>query len=310
MSEVRVAVVGVGGIAQRIHLPTLVTMPGVRLSAIVDIDRARLDQIGDRYGVARRPTSIAELVAQGGADCAVVTTQPEHHPEVAIALLEAGIDVFCEKPLALTLADCRRMVETAERHGRILMAGFNRRFMPSFQKAKAAFEGRPLDVLAIEKNKSENEHRTLVRDGIHMVDTMRWLCGEPTEVVAWAKWSENQEREETVLAQIRFDSGTFGSLVIHRAGGTWIEKAELYGGGCTAIVDAPERVRIMCDGKEESIGLGPWSTLADRFGFTAELNHFVECVRDQRQPINAGPDALKTHQLVDEIYRRAGLPGM
>ncbi len=310
MSDVRVAIVGVGGIAQRIHLPTVVAIPGARLSAIVDIDRARLAQVGDRYGVARRLTSVAELIADGGADCAIVTTQPEYHPEVAIALLEAGIDVFCEKPLALTLADCRRMVETAERTGRILMAGFNRRFMPAFQKAKEAFADRPLDVLSIEKNKSGNEHRTLVRDGIHMVDTMRWLCGEPTEVVAWAKWSESQEHEETVLAQIRFDSGTFGSLVIHRAGGTWIEKAELYGGGCTAIVDAPDLTRIMLNGREESISLGPWATLADRFGFTAELKHFVECVRDRREPINVGSDAIKSHLLVDEIYRRAGLPGM
>lgn len=307
MADLRVAIVGVGGIAQRIHVPTVVQAKGARLAAIVDVDATRLDAVGARYNIARRAASVAELIDRGEVDCAIVTTPPEHHPDVTVALLEAGIDVLCEKPLALTLAEASRMVDCATRVGRILMAGFNRRFMPAFCVAKEAFTGRPLDVLAIEKNKAGNEHRTLVRDGIHMVDTMRWLCGEPTEVVAWAKWREDDEHEETVLAQIRFDSGTFGSLVIHRAGGTWIEKAELYGGGCTAIVDAAERTRIYRDGREETISTSAWASLADRMGFTQEIAHFFECVRTRREPINAGPDALKSHQLVSEIYRQAGL---
>lgn len=310
MADLRVAVVGVGGIAQRVHIPTLVKTEGAKLTTVVDVDPTKLERVRAQYNVPRALRSVGELTEGSEVDCALVVTPPEYHPEVTIALLKAGVDVFCEKPLALNLTDARATVEAAEGAGRILMAGFNRRFMPAFVRAKLAFAERPLEVLTIEKNKADNEHRALTRDGIHMVDTMRWLCGEPVEVSAWARCAQDQEHEETILANVKFDTGALASLLIHRNGGMWIERAELYGGGCTAIVDAPDDTLIAVGGRTETFSVGAWATLADRLGFTQEIKHFVECVRERREPVNSGREALKTHELVDSIYRKAGLPPM
>ncbi len=240
MTETKVVVVGIGGIARRVHLPTLIATEGATVTGVIDVVPEVLDRVGKQYNIANRYPSVAAFLENGEADCALVVTGPDYHAEVSVALLEAGIDVFCEKPLANTLVEVRSMVEAADRSNKILMAGFNRRFMPAYQKAKQIFTENGLELLTIEKNKESNQHRALLQDGIHMVDAMRWYCGEAVDVQAWTRWREDDEHEETILANIKFDTGILGNLVIHRNGGGWLEKAELYGSGYTVIVDAPE----------------------------------------------------------------------
>ena len=308
MPDLRVAVVGVGGIARRVHIPTLVAMPECKLTTLVDINTTVLAQVAGQFNVPRRFASVDEFLAKPEVDCAFVVTGPDAHAGPVVSLLRAGLDVFCEKPLARNLKDVRAMVQATADADRLLMAGFNRRFMPVYNAAKDAFADRQLELLSIEKNKGGNEYRALVSDGIHMVDAMRWYCGEPVEVRAWSRCAEDEMHEETIVANIRFDSGALGILAIHRNGGKWLEKAELYGEGCTAIVDAADHAYIASGGREEVVSVGAWSSLADRLGFTQEFQHFLECVRERKTPINDGADALRTHELVSEIYARAGLP--
>ncbi len=311
MRDLKVVLVGIGGIARRVHLPTLIGAEGATLAGVVDVVPEILDRVGKQYNIANCYPSVAAFLQNGEADCALVVTGPAYHAEVSIALLEAGIDVFCEKPLANSLSDVRAMVDAADRSNKILMAGFNRRFMPAYQKAKRIFDEEPLELLSIEKNKESNERRALLQDGIHMVDTMRWFCGEPVDVQAWARWSEDEEHEETILANIKFDTGVLGNLIIHRNGGAWLEKAELYGGGYTVIVDAPDHTRVnQRNNGSQVYSLGGWASLPQRLGFSQEFEHFFHCVRERTQPITSGSDALKTHELVSAIYTSAGLSSL
>jgi virulence factor len=310
MAPLKAAVIGVGGIAKRVHIPTLIELPEFELSTLVDINPVALEEVGSRFNVPRRFTSVEQFLDNPQVDCAFVVTGPTAHTGPTVALLNAAIDVFCEKPLAHKLTDIRSMVKAAQDKDCVFMAGFNRRFMPVYLAAQKAFESRHLNVLSIEKNKSGVEFRPLLNDGIHMVDTMRWYCGEPVEVEAFSRYTVDNEHEESIVANIRFDSGTLGMLVILRDGGGWVEKAELYGGGCTSIVYAADRTTITADGREEVFSVSAWAGLADRLGFVGEFKHFAECVREHKQPITNGPDALKTHELTDAIYRKAGLPGL
>ncbi len=111
----RVAVVGLGFGAE--FLPIYQRLPGVELAAICQRSRARLDAVGEAFGVERRYTEFAALLRDPEIDAVHINTPiPDHGPQ-AIAALEAGKHVACTVPMATSLEDCRRIVELSEQHG-------------------------------------------------------------------------------------------------------------------------------------------------------------------------------------------------
>ncbi|MBM4015485.1 MAG: Gfo/Idh/MocA family oxidoreductase, partial [Planctomycetes bacterium] len=141
-----VAVVGAGFIAD-FHLEVLKQLPGVVVVAVVDVDRARAQALAAKHKVARVHGSIAELVAAGKPDVAHALVPPQRHAEVATELLEAGIGVFLEKPIATTRADAQRLLQLAETLRLPLGVNHNATFHPAFVAAKRRLAGRELGQL-------------------------------------------------------------------------------------------------------------------------------------------------------------------
>ncbi len=119
MEKIRVAVIG-NGIIGESHIKHHAANPDVELVALCDIDEARLNQIGDKFGVARRFTHIGKLLAERDIQAVDVCLHNNLHAPVAIAAMEAGKDVYCEKPMAGTFADALAMYNAMERTGRKL----------------------------------------------------------------------------------------------------------------------------------------------------------------------------------------------
>lgn len=132
----KVAVVGAGFIADY-HLQVLKKLQGVEVVALVDVDRARAESLARRHGVPRVHGSIAELVAAGKPDVAHALVPPQRHVEVATELLEAGVGVFLEKPLATNRGDAQRLLLLAAARGLPLAVNHNATFHPSYRAAKA-----------------------------------------------------------------------------------------------------------------------------------------------------------------------------
>ena len=107
-----IGVIGCGQIAQAVHLPILERLPGVRVTALADVDAARLSQAGARVPRAARFSDYARLLATAQVDAVVVCVPPALHAEVAIAALQADKHVYLEKPLATTLDDGERVCES------------------------------------------------------------------------------------------------------------------------------------------------------------------------------------------------------
>ncbi len=132
----KVAVVGAGFIADY-HLQVLKGLPGVEVIALVDVDRARAEALARKHGVVRVHASIAEMVAAGKPDVAHALVPPQRHVDVATELLEAGVGVFLEKPLATNRGDAQRLLLLAAARGLPLAVNHNATFHPSFRAAKA-----------------------------------------------------------------------------------------------------------------------------------------------------------------------------
>jgi len=174
----RAALIGLGDIAEKAYLPALAGRGGLELS-LMTRDGAKLDRIGDAWRIARRFTDLDALISDG-ITAAFVHAATEAHAEIVERLLEAGVHVYVDKPLSDRLDDCERLVELAERRGRSLMVGFNRRFAPDY----TALIERPRDLVVMQKHRTgplEAARRTVFDDFIHVVDTLRFLAPGPVE---------------------------------------------------------------------------------------------------------------------------------
>jgi virulence factor len=192
------------------------------------------------------------------------------------------------------------------------MVDFNRRYAPVYVAGREAFGSAGATFCVAQKNRPGSEYRATFENAIHMVDLLRWYCGgEPIDVTAHAA-GEDPWQEDGVSAMIRFDNGNTGVLVAARNAGAWDEKLDAYGGGVTAAITAPDRVAITRDSEtivremsQEAFG---WATATQTFGFAGAVHHFLDRVRDRRQPLTSGAEAAKTQLLLDQILSAAELP--
>ena len=132
---IRVAVIGCGKIAQVRHLPEYATNPNAQLVAYYDKNSQRAHEVAAQYG-GKVYDSYFDLLKDPEIDAVSVCVENRSHAEMTTAALYAGKHVLCEKPMAVTLAECESMVAAAERNGRHLMVGHNMRFDPVHRRAK------------------------------------------------------------------------------------------------------------------------------------------------------------------------------
>jgi predicted dehydrogenase len=144
MVQVTVGIVGLGEVAQIIHLPILRALaPRYRIGAICDVSPGLLEAVGDEYGVARRYTDAHELAAQPALDAVFILDSDEYHAEHAIAALEHGKHVLVEKPMCLTMREADEIIAARDASGKQVMVAYMRRFAPAFVEAAAAVKKLP-----------------------------------------------------------------------------------------------------------------------------------------------------------------------
>src|SRR3954466_4759366 len=132
-TNVRIGVVGAGAIAQLAHLPVLAKMRGAELAAICDNDRTKARGLADRFGIRDVFTDIEDLLELDELDAVVVATPNHLHEPHVLSALAAGVDVLCERPLALSSKGVERILSAANRSGRKVIVGNNHRFRSDVQ---------------------------------------------------------------------------------------------------------------------------------------------------------------------------------
>lgn len=310
-ARLRIGLVGAGSIAQIAELPALVARRDVTIAGVVTKTPECASANTARWPIEHAYGSLAEMIAEARLDAAFVLTPKQIHTEYVMAAIEGGLDVFCEKPLATTLAEARAMAEAAHDGRRILMVGFNRRYAEVYRSAKEEFRDSSPQFCVAQKNRAGSEYRATLENAIHMVDLMRWYCGEANSVTAQAAVSDPYQEDGT-MALIRFHGGASGVLVASRTAGEWDERLDLYGGLKSVRVTAPDSISVSAGGETRTIEMRPrangWAQVNTTLGFGPEVDHFIECVRERREPLTNGDEAVRTQALMDEILRSAGLP--
>jgi predicted dehydrogenase len=137
-SRVNVGIVGLGEVAQVVHLPILQALEGrFNITALCDISPSLLEQMGDRYGVAEQGQHLdyRELVSRDDVDAVFVLNSDEYHAEVTIAALQNSKHVLVEKPMCLAPGEAEAIIAARDASGAQVMVGYMRRFAPAFTSA-------------------------------------------------------------------------------------------------------------------------------------------------------------------------------
>ncbi|MFB6889062.1 Gfo/Idh/MocA family protein [Kitasatospora sp. NPDC056327] len=293
-----VGVIGLGDIAQKAYLPVLTALPGLDLR-LMTRDGAKLDRIGDSCRIApdRRFTDLGDLV-DSGIRAAFVHAATDQHVPIAERLLTAGIDVYVDKPLDYTLDGARRLVDLADRTGRSLAVGFNRRHAPGYAQAKE----RPRDLVVLQKNREglPETARTLVYDDfIHVVDTLRFLVPGEIEHVDVRSRVRDGLVEHVVLTLAGEGFTALG--IMNRLSGSTEEVLEVSGG------DSKREVRNLAEvidhrGQPTVRRRGDWVSVARQRGIEQVVLAFLDAVRAGK--VLDAHDALRTHELCELIVER------
>ncbi|WP_313159074.1 Gfo/Idh/MocA family protein, partial [Mixta calida] len=227
---VKIGVVGLGGIAQKAWLPVLARADAWTLVGGFSPNQQKAQQVCDSYRM-RCYGHIDALAAD--CDAVFVHSSTASHYRVVRELLELGVDVCVDKPLAETLDEAEALVELAHRRGRKLMVGFNRRFAPRYQQLKAALH-QPASI-RMEKHRSDSVgphdlRFTLLDDYLHVVDTALWLADG--KVKLHHGYIQTTEAGEMLYGEHHFSVGNAQvTTSMHRRAGTQRESVSAIADG-------------------------------------------------------------------------------
>jgi predicted dehydrogenase/threonine dehydrogenase-like Zn-dependent dehydrogenase len=251
-SVVRLGAFGAGNFATAVLFPALKGLDGLELVGLATASGLKSTHVGSRYGFEYATTDEAQILSDERINTIAILTRHHLHAGQVIAALEAGKNVFCEKPLAIRREELQSIAVTLEESGPILMVGFNRRFAPLAVRMKTFLEKvyEPLMVhYRINAGYLPAEHwlhdpdqggGRIIGEACHFIDFLTYLIGEPPNRVQ-AKGLPDQGRycEDNVIITFEFPDGSLGT-VTYLAGGDRAfpkERVEAIGGGRVAVLD-------------------------------------------------------------------------
>ena len=309
----KIGVIGLGRMGQ-LYVRTLAAqVSGVHLFAVADVGEQARKQVADEFRVPHVFEDAHELMALSELDAVVIATPTSTHHELVIAAASAGKAIFCEKPLALTLKETHTALEAVARAQVTLQIGFMRRFDAGYQKAKALITdgliGYPVTFKSLSRDPfcpprnylDPAKSGGLILDmAIHDFDLARWLVGSEVERVTAegttlvCKELESVGDIDNALINLRFVNGALGNVEVSRNAFYGYDiRTEVLGSEGAVMVGVHQHTPVVLltrGGAQHDVT--PY--LMERFGdaYRAQMQHFVNCLRDKQSPSVGGADAL------------------
>ncbi|GGD56427.1 Gfo/Idh/MocA family protein [Paenibacillus nasutitermitis] len=318
MGRIRLGIVGLGRFA-KLHIECLKQIPFINIAAVCDIHGETAQVFGDELGCGSY-TDVQEMLRAESLDALDVLTPEDSHYEAVMAGLEAGCDVFVEKPLASDLAQAEKMIGVAAERGRLLMVGHVLRFDHRYLQMKMSVErgdiGRVRSIYARRSDKREyfglyKRSPVVLNLGVHDIDQILWIKNElPIEV--YAKSSCSPEGEDMICAMMTFADGT-----VAMTDSNWLtprqwpapqdQYMQIVGDDGVLRVQSPDAAFSLCS--EQLYEVPYLYTSREIYGriegpLMSELAHFAACVRDSASSAILRPeDALNVIRVTTAILR-------
>lgn len=321
MERLHIGVISCSTMAQ-VHMQAILNNPNAELSMICDIDVERLHAAAKRFSVQKAVTDYHEILDNPDVDAVIIVTPDQTHREITLAALAAGKHVLCEKPMALTLDDCKAMIDAAAKATTKMMIGQICRYTPGFIAAKNLIDRGEIGELFFVETEYAHDYEKIdmpwrldplrhgfLGGGCHAVDLARWIAGDPEEVFAYAnhKMLPKYPTDDCTIAVMKFPNNVIGKVFVStgcKRGYTM--RSVFYGSKGTIITDNTSP--FMTVFKE---GLSTEETLFSEFpqahvipiqypiavnnhNAAGELEEFIDCIINNKPIRTTAVEGAKT----------------
>jgi len=310
--KLKVGIIGAGYIAG-VHAGILARDERVQLTALYDLDHERAETLG-RAHAAQVAASSAEVIDR--CDAVFITTPNTQHVSLALAALDAGKHVFCEKPLATNIEDAQSVFAKANHAKSVFQVGHNRRFAPVYATLKQLLTEKHVAHSAhVKMNRGELLNPVWTGDPavtggflyetpVHMFDMMRFLFGEVENLHALGSTHEYRETDDFSVL-LKFTSG-FHATLATAADASWLfpfERVEVFCHHATFVTREMESLvcstNLQGDFTEQSMQQLPRE---EKWGYLQEDRAFFDAIREGTPPLVTALDGLMAVELVNAVY--------
>jgi predicted dehydrogenase len=331
-NEVKVGIIGAGGLARSVHLPSLAEMPDVRIAAVCDLVAERAVSLAQQYAVPQTYVSYHEMFAKEELDAVFVLVEPANLYHVAWHTLDAGLHAFMEKPPGVTAMQARGLARKAAETGRFLQVGFNRRHIPVVRRALEIVRARTritqVEGMFIKYGDAAFDRGStsaFVSDTIHAIDLVRWIAGGTPVAAALVEERYDDAVPNAWNGVIRFDTGVTGILKSNYRTGGRVHRCEVHGPGASAFLNLGMGAEVSCTAEilvhegESSYSLAAAGAAREtvlrldgaelaggaafhrQYGFLQEDRHFIDCVLGKGVPEPDIADAVLSIELAEHL---------
>ena len=338
--KVGIGIIGAGNIAQNAHIPSYLKQKDVDIIAVCDINEARAREVADKYNIKYVTPTFEELVSIEEVDAVSICTANNFHEPAAAAAAKAGKHILCEKPMAMNVEEAESMLKAANENNIIFMMGFVNRFRADSKVIKALSDadkfgevysakacllrrrGTPLGWFT---NLSKSGGGPVIDIGVHIIDLAWYFMCKPkpasVSAVTYNKIGDYKTKgvsrwvaldtdnlvfqtEDSACGLIRFDNGA--SMVFEVS---WAINAkdvgmyaQIFGTKAGARINPLEIY-----GEEEDYLIDSTPIVKDENAFDNEINHFIDCIREEKQPLATAEDGYLIQKILNGIYTSAKL---
>ena len=300
MKKVKIAIIGCGLLGQ-IHADCLKEIPEAETVAYCDFFQEKANNMIKKYGGRLATTDPEDIFSDPDIDAVYIATLHDTHAEYSIRAMEAGKDVLCEKPLAMTVDECLKIAETAEKTGKKLMTAFKMRYYDLILKAKELIERPNVIVMQMMDDKWPDDFwandpikggGNVISQGCHSCDIMRFIAGSnPIEVyAAGGNYYQKAGTVDNLTATFKFENGIAGS---------WIQgdcACPQLGSKFFMQIFAENKVVTLYDRfttlTYQEAGKEPQTFKGTETGFMEENRAFVSCILNDAKPAVNSIDGL------------------
>lgn len=322
---IQVAIVGAGNWGKNLAR-NYYQIPNCTLKYVCDLDQKKLEQIRAQLPDTRVTTRFADLLADPDLRAIAVATTASTHYELCKAALQAGKDVFVEKPFVLAVSQAEELIQIAEQEKRILMVGYLLEYHPVVNRLKHLIDSGELgDVYYIYNQRVNlgavrNDGNALWYFAPHDIASILYLLGkEPTDVTARGQSYLQQGIEDVVFLTLNFAGKSLAHIHVSWLDPHKIRKITVVGSKKMAVFDdleSTEKLKIYDKSAEHNTDYNTFAeSITIRFGditiphlkmdepLRLECQHFLDCIRERRQPKSDGRDGLRVVKVLDAAQR-------
>ncbi len=314
--KARVAMIGAGDMANKVHYPSLASFEDVEFAAICDLDNDRMNATADRYGIAERYTDYRKMIEDLEPNAVYAIGQPHLMYDVWIWCLENRRNLFIEKPMGLTLHQARSLEYLAGKHGCITQVGFQRRSCPLLVNMRdACLKKGPIVHAVCEFYKcamtpflGSRDH--MMDDCVHSIDTVRWMCGGEVVDVQSRCRRVGVPNINWIGATLHFDNGSTGFIINSWSSGRRVFRVQMHAPGISTDAEVEGKAILYADGDHKGVEYDTKAVAGSEElfvygGFRAKSREFIDSVKTGTETTSSPfRDAVKTMEVAEKILAR------